>query len=522
MHPRHFAQSHRDRPAVISLGGQRRSYGELEDLANQGAQLLRRLGLKSGDAIALMIDNSVAWFDVFWAAQRCGLHIVPVATRLTTGEVEYILENSESRALVVSAAYAGVAGDILAHRDQLPGLPGLIACFAVNGAIPGYADWYGEIAGMPAEPIADEQAGTHMPYSSGTTGRPKGVRLALPSGPADALNPFNEQMVRKYGLAQDTVYLSPAPQYHAAPLVFTTCVQRNGGTVVIMERFDPADFLAAIETYRVTHTQVVPTMFVRLQKQQEQLRGVHDLSSLRLILHAAAPCPVAVKHVMIDWFGPIIEEYYGASEGHGNTHITSPEWLERPGSVGRASWGTLHICDEDGHELPAGQDGLVYFEGAIAFEYKDDPEKTAGTRNPLHPTWSAVGDIGHVDEEGYLFLTDRKDFMIISGGANIYPREIEDVLIAHPEVADVAVIGVPHPEWGEQVKAVVQPVAGASAGPDLALRLEAWCREHLSPIKLPRSFDFDPALPRADNGKLYKKALRARYWPEAGSAPLAR
>ncbi|MBU3991045.1 MAG: acyl-CoA synthetase [Alphaproteobacteria bacterium] len=472
---------------------------------------MRALGLKSGDTLALMIDNSLAYFDLFWAAQRSGLFLVPVPTRLTAGEVKYILDNSEAQVFVCSAAYSDVARQILADR---PDVPGVAEFFAVNGALPGYRDWYGEIAGLPETPIAGEEAGSHMAYSSGTTGRPKGLRNPLRGGPADGPNQLAAQWAEGYGISESSVYLTPAPMYHSAPLVCSTSAQRCGATVILMPRFDPEDFLAAIERYRVTATQVVPTMFVRLLRLPEETRRRYDLSSLRTVIHAAAPCPVPIKHQMIAWLGPIIAEHYSASEANGSTQISSAEWLAKPGSVGRASWGTLHICDEEGNEVPAGTDGIIYFEGALHFEYHGDAEKTAGTRNPLHPTWTTVGDIGHVDADGYLFLTDRKDFMIISGGANIYPQEIENVLVSHPQVADVAVFGVPHPDMGEQVKALVQPVRWEEAGPELAQALEAWCREHLSPIKMPRSIEFEAVLPRAENGKLYKKDLRARYWPQ--------
>jgi long-chain acyl-CoA synthetase len=509
VHPRFFAQQRPDHPAVIiSTTGAVRTYGELEDHADRGAHLLRGIGMKSGDAIALMIDNSLAYFDLFWAAQRCGLYIVPVATRLTVGEVEYILGNSGAKTFVCSADFAEAAGGILAARGALPQLAHF---FAVNGAIAGYEDWYARIAAMPATPIADEEAGVHMAYSSGTTGRPKGLRNPLRGGAADGPDLMGQRLASNFGIGADTVYLSPAPMYHTAPLVWNTGVQRNGGTVILMPRFDPASFLDLIERYKVTHTQVVPTMFVL--KMAGELRGRQDLSSLRMIVHAAAPCPVAVKHEMIKWFGPVIVEYYSASEANGSTFIDSADWLRKPGSVGRANWGTIHICDENGEEVPAGTDGIVYFEGALHFEYHGDPEKTAGTHNPLHADWTTVGDIGHVDADGYLFLTDRKDFMIISGGANIYPQEIENVLISHPDIADVAVFGVPHADMGEQVKALVQPLRWEDAGPDLAARLEKWCRQHLSPIKIPRSFEFEKALPRSENGKMYKKDLRARYWP---------
>jgi acyl-CoA synthetase (AMP-forming)/AMP-acid ligase II len=351
-----------------------------------------------------------------------------------------------------------------------------------------------------------------MVYSSGTTGRPKGVRLPLPEGEVTQLHMLAAKARDGYGLGPDDIYLSPAPLYHTAPLAFTTNCHRLGATVVQMPKFEPEAALAAIEHYRATVTQMVPTMFVRMLKLPDDVRTRYDLSSLRSVIHAAAPCPVPVKRQMIEWLGPIIYEYYGGSEGNGSTGITSEEWLRKPGSVGRATWGTLHICDEDGNELPPGEQGLVYFEGGWDFQYLGDEAKTRDSRNPRHPTWSALGDVGYVDEDGYLFLTDRKSYMIISGGVNIYPQEVENLLITHSEVADAAVIGVPHPDFGEEVKAVVQPLDPANATPEFAEALIAFCREHLSPVKCPRSIDFDPALPRLDNGKLYKRLIKDRYW----------
>ena len=308
------------------------------------------------------------------------------------------------------------------------------------------------------------------------------------------------------------MYLSPAPLYHAAPLVWSMTVQRMGGTVVVMERFDPEDCLRLIEQHRVTHAQFVPTMFVRMLKLPDEVRARYDVSSLRSVVHAAAPCAPEVKRRMIEWWGPIIHEYYSGTEGMGMTWITSAESLTHPGSVGQAIWGEVHVCGDDGEELPVGQDGVVYFGGRpeATFEYNNDPEKT---QQSFHAKgWGTLWDVGHVDDEGYLYLTDRKLFMIVSGGVNIYPQEIEDVLVLHPAVEDVAVFGVPEAEMGEEVKAVVQPAPGVEAGPALEAELLAFCRDHLSHYKCPRSVDFTDRLPRGENGKLYKKALRETYW----------
>jgi acyl-CoA synthetase (AMP-forming)/AMP-acid ligase II len=360
-----------------------------------------------------------------------------------------------------------------------------------------------------------------LPYSSGTTGRPKGVKQPLTGGPAVAESPLARMYMQLYQAGADTVFLSAGPLYHTAPLAFCMSVHRVGGTVVLMEKFDPLKFLDAIDTHAVTHTQMVPTMFVRLLKLPESERERYRLSSLRYAIHAAAPCPVPVKRSMIQWWGPVLHEYYGGTEAIGSTAIDSEQWLRKPGSVGKANWGVLHICDESGRELPAGETGLVYFGGAAQFAYHNDADKTAESRHPQHGDWATLGDIGHVDEDGYLFLSDRRSFMIISGGVNIYPQETENVLIMHPRVADAAVIGVPNEEFGEEVKAIVQPQDWADANETFASELIAYCRAQLSPIKCPRSIDFDPALPREANGKLYKKRLRERYWRAQNSEPPA-
>jgi acyl-CoA synthetase (AMP-forming)/AMP-acid ligase II len=351
-----------------------------------------------------------------------------------------------------------------------------------------------------------------MLYSSGTTGRPKGVRGPLPEGPLDAGEPLTGLVGLLYQFAPDMVYLSPAPLYHAAPLRYCMAVQRFGGTVVVMERFDPEAYLALVEKYRITHSQLVPTMFVRMLKLDPETRSKHDLSSLKVAIHAAAPCPVDVKHAMIDWWGPVIFEYYSATEGAGFTTITAAEWLAKPGSVGKAILGQIRVLADDDSLLPPGQTGRIFFHGGGAFEYHNDPAKTASVRTEHGATF---GDIGHVDDDGYLFLTDRAAFMIISGGVNVYPQEAENALTLHPDVADVAVFGVPDAEMGEAVKAVVQPRDMARAGPELEAELIAFVRSRLSHVKCPKSIDFLAELPRHDTGKLYKRLLKDKYWAEA-------
>jgi acyl-CoA synthetase (AMP-forming)/AMP-acid ligase II len=381
---------------------------------------------------------------------------------------------------------------------------------------PNWESYEDVVGAYPSTPIDDEAPGYAMLYSSGTTGRPKGVKRPLPSHAIDELEPrVAGFFTKQYRFGPDMVYLSPAPMYHAAPLAFSCGVHRVGGTLVIMERFDAAGCLAAIEEFRVTHSQFVPTMFIRMLKLDEAERLSADLSTLEIAVHAAAPCPVPIKHQMIDWWGPILLEYYAGSEGNGSTFITSEEWLERPGSVGQARAGELHICDDEGNPLPPGEIGTIYFAGGGTYEYYKDPEKTAAARLPDGST--TLGDIGYVDDDGYLYLTDRKAHMIISGGVNIYPQEIEDVLVTHPAVADVAVFGVPDQEMGEQVKAVVETVDDVEGDDRLAGELIGFARDHIAHYKCPRSVDFEAELPRLPTGKLYKRLLRDRYWGNATS-----
>jgi acyl-CoA synthetase (AMP-forming)/AMP-acid ligase II len=379
----------------------------------------------------------------------------------------------------------------------------------VDGTAAGFESYDGATAGMEARPLEHETEGACMFYSSGTTGRPKGIERPLSGRPYGSSQPLDALISAGYGFGLDTVYLCPAPLYHAAPLGWSMATQRLGGTVILMERFDPLETLALIERHRVTHAQFVPTMFVRMLKLPADERRRFDLSSLRAVIHAAAPCPVDVKRQMIEWWGPLIYEYYAGSEGNGFCAIDSADWLAHPGSVGRPVGVEIHIVGEDGREVPTGAVGVVYFGGGEPFAYHNDAVKTAEAYTP--EGWSTLGDVGYVDDEGYLYLTDRKSHMIISGGVNIYPQEVEDVLVLHPEVADVAVIGVPHAEMGEEVKAVVQLVDMSMAGPELERELIAYCESRVARFKFPRSVDFDPELPRLPTGKLAKRLLRDRY-----------
>jgi fatty-acyl-CoA synthase len=495
-----------DRPALIVSGtGETLSYGELDARSNRLARLLYALGLRRGDTVALFMENNPRFMEVVWATRRSGLYLTAVNRYLTTDEAAYIIDDSDATALITSLARADIAAALPTR------LPRCRSFLMADGTIPGWSSYEAAVAPMPTHPLDTEWLGDLMLYSSGTTGRPKGIRRPLRELKVDE-DDLLHRVVSGYGFDENTVYLSPAPMYHAAPLGFSLGVQHLGGTVVMMPRFDAAEALELIARYRVTHSQWVPTMFVRMLKLPEAERRCFDLSSHRCAIHAAAPCPVAVKQAMIDWWGPILEEYYGGTEGNGMTRIGSREWLAHPGSVGRAVIGMLHICDESGTELPTGETGLVYFErDTMPFAYHKDPERTAAAQHPLHPNWSTLGDVGYVDAEEYLYLTDRKAFMIISGGVNIYPREVEDVLIGHPAVRDVAVFGLPDPEMGEQVKAVVELADAVTPSDALAAELIAYGRAHLAHFKVPKSVDFAAALPRLPTGKLYKQALRAEY-----------
>ncbi len=505
MHPFHHAAAQPDTPAIIMAGsGQTLTYAELESQSNRIAHLLRSLGLQRGDSIALMMHNEIDFLPICWAAQRAGLIFVAMSTKLTADEAGYIVQDSGARAIFCSPALAAVA---LAATPALA--PAARLC---SGDAAGCTALATALAGQPATRIADESAGRDMLYSSGTTGRPKGVRGALPEGPIDQIDALSGMVAMLYKFGPGMMYLSPAPLYHAAPLRYCMSVHKFGGTVVVMEKFDPETYLALVERFRITHSQLVPTMFVRMLKLPDDVRGQHDTSSLQVAIHAAAPCPVDVKHAMIAWWGPVIYEYYSATEGAGFTAISPQEWLERPGSVGKSILGEIRILDDDGKLLGPNQVGRIFFHGGGNFSYHNDPEKTASVMGEHGATF---GDIGRVDEDGYLFLTDRQAFMIISGGVNVYPQEAENTLISHPDVADVAVFGIPDEVMGEAVHAVVQPRDMARAGPDLEAELIAYVRSRLSHVKCPKRIDFRAELPRHDTGKLYKRLLKDEYWAKA-------
>jgi len=509
MYPGTHAATHPDKPAYVmappgGVSGETVTYRALDAASNRFAHVLRRAGLGLRDGIALCLENSPRYYEIVWGAQRAGLYYTAASTRLTPGELEYILNDCGARVFVTSKALAPLAEAV---RDRIPNVRRKLM---VGGTIPGYESFEDATAAEPATPIADECEGTDLLYSSGTTGRPKGVKFPLRGDPIGTPNALIALVTALYAMGPETRYLSPAPLYHAAPLRFNLAVQRLGGTSVIMEHFDAEEFLRLIEEHRITHTQVVPTMFVRLLKLSPEVRGRYDLSSLTTAIHAAAPCPIPVKQQMIEWWGPIIHEYYGGTEGNGLCALNATEWLAHKGSVGRALLGTIKICGDDGAELPIGEAGSIYFAGGNTFEYLHDAEKTKASRRADGA--STLGDIGYVDADGYLYLTDRKANMIITGGVNVYPQEAENLLVTHPKVQDVAVFGVPNEDFGEEVKAVVQPVDMKDAGPALAEELIAFCRQHLSPIKCPRSVDFEAELPRHPTGKLYKRLLKDRYW----------
>jgi len=507
MYPGTHAATAPDRPAVIMTGSNVTvTYAELDENSAQLASALHELGLRTGDVIAVLTDNAPEAFEIYWAAIRSGLYVTLVNWHLSSDEAAYIVRDSGARVLIASGGVTELGARVAALTPEVKHR------YAFGGAIDGYES-YSELLAQAGPRLTDQPRGSEMLYSSGTTGRPKGIKpRLLPIQVDEPGDSFTGLLAHGFGFTADDVYLSPAPVYHAAPLKWCAGVQALGGTVVLMERFDAEASLAAIERFGVTATQMVPTMFVRLLQLPEQTRAKYDTSSLRLAVHAAAPCPPDVKDAMIAWWGPILTEYYGATEGHGITLINTAEWRVKRGSVGKAALGVVHVCDDDGAELPTSQPGVVYFErDAPAFVYHNDPEKTAESRHPGHENWATVGDIGYVDDDGYLFLTDRKAFMIISGGVNIYPQEVENVLALHPAIFDVAVIGVPDAEMGQQVKAVVQLRDGVTPSEGLASEIIDHVRERLARFKAPRSVDFVGELPRSATGKLVKRKLQDRY-----------
>ncbi|WP_330231502.1 acyl-CoA synthetase [Nocardia sp. NBC_00508] len=513
MYPGIHAERSPDKPAVIlAETGETLTYRQLNDDSIRIAKVLRELGLGHGDTYAILMGNSTEYFSVCWAGQRSGLYYVPLNWHLTAPELAYIVANSGAKAIIADVACAQQA-EALAAELTVP-----VAALSLGCEIDGYRSIESFAAWHSTGDLPDEEEGSDMVYTSGTTGRPKGGRRQLLGVHPRDLPPEVFAFFALFELDNEDVrYLLPgAPLYHAAPLRFTMAITRIGGTDIVMNAFDPHVALQTIERYGVTHSQWVPTMFVRLLRLSESERRAHDLSTHRVAIHAAARCAVSVKSAMIDWWGPILHEYYGASEGGGVAYISPQSWLEHRGSVGQAIHGQFHILDDDGNELPAGQVGRIYASDAVPIEYLGDAEMTR--RAYSREGWTTVGDLGYLDPDGFLYLAERRDDLIISGGVNIYPQEIEDVLIEHPAVADVAVIGIPNEEWGQEIKAVVQPLDDVVPTAELAEELTEFCRTRLAPYKIPRTIDFDRNLPRASSGKLYKRRLAERYWKDE-SAP---
>ena len=504
-YPGHWAAENPDRPAIVMAGsGETMTFAELHEQACRIANLFRSLGLGFGDHMAFCLENRIEFLPLAWGAHYAGLRYTAVSSRLTADELAYIVDDCGARVFVTSPYKEDVLAEVTAAT------PNVEARFSIGGELPDHAPFEDAVAAQSSEADPDWKSGTDMLYSSGTTGQPKGVKRTLVPEPLGTGGSISAMAQFLFGSLPGGTYLSPAPLYHSAPLRFCMGYLGLGTTIIVMEKFDPEESLALIERYGVTDSQWVPTMFVRMLKLDDKVRARYDVSTLRAAIHAAAPCPVDVKRQMIDWWGPVVYEYYAGTEGTGLTFTNSEDWLAHPGTVGRALMGEVVIVDDEGNELPAGEEGGIYFRSDIKVEYHNDPEKTAAAR--LGDDLSTLGDVGRLDEDGFLYLTDRKAYMIISGGVNIYPQEAENILTMHPAVFDVAVIGVPNDDFGEEVKAVVQLVEPSAAGADLERELIAYCRSHLADVKCPRTVDFRDELPRHPTGKLYKRLLKDEYW----------
>ncbi|MDH3047313.1 AMP-binding protein [Gordonia alkanivorans] len=496
MHLTKLAEELGDKPAVV-MGetGESLSYVELEAASNRIAHVFADLGLSVGDHIAILMENRLEMLPVVWAAQRSGLYFTPVNWHLTPDEAVYIVDNCDAAVMISTPLLDDLARECISRASRE------ITLLSVGGSLDELA------ANASPAPRPEEVEGIYMFYSSGTTGRPKGILPALSRDPFGTGLAIEHTMAGAFGFGRDTVYLSPGPLYHAAPLGWTVGTIRNGGTAILMERFDAERALSLIQRHAVTAAQFVPTMFVRMLKLDDRVRASYDVSSLRIVIHAGAPCAIDVKRKMIDWLGPILVEFYSGSEGTGFFMVDSQTWLQRPGTVGKAILGTVHIADDEGTELPTGDTGIVWFGDVKRFAYHGDPAKTASVWNDKG--WNTLGDLGHVDDEGYLYLSDRRTDLIISGGVNIYPREVEEALILHPAVDDIVVIGAADEEFGQRVHAFVQPAPSAAGRPDLEVELSSYARERLAGFKVPRGWTFIAEVPRLPSGKVLRRNLLA-------------
>ena len=499
------AQEEPDRLALVLPDERTLSAGELLAAGNRLVHGLRALGLEKGDCVAVLLPNGAANVEVLVATMQAGFYVTPINTNLAAPEVAYILEDSLSKAFIAHESFADRA---VAAADEA----GLSAEARIAvGSIPGFQDFAAFQAAQSDAVPEDRVAGQFMQYTSGTTGRPKGIRRPIFEVDPDVMGGMMAMHLARFDITPggDHVHLTTSPMYHMAPFAYTWFSLNFDHHAVLMDHWDPERALQLIEKHAVTTSHMVPTQFHRLLMLPEEVRSQYDVSSVRHILHAAAPCPAEIKRRMLEWWGPCIYEYYGATEG-GGTLIKPQEWLDHPGSVGKAWEGAeIRILNDGGKDLPAGEPGTVYMKLIQDFTYKGDAKKTRENRRDGFFT---VGDIGYLDEDAYLFLCDRKIDMIISGGINIYPAEIEAELFAHPKVADAAVFGIPDDDWGEQVKAAIEPAPGCEVGRALEREILEFCSERLAKYKCPRSIDFHDGLPRDPNGKLYKRKLRDPYW----------
>ncbi len=506
LHPRSYVDVAADRAALLLAdSGTSIGYADLCANADRAAQLFQSLGLQQGDTIAIFLQNHLRYAELCWAAKNSGITYACIGSQASADEATYIVDNSDAKLFITSMAKADVAREVV-RRSRAD-----LHCLMLDGACAPFHSYEQLLETQAAVALQGRRRGPSMLYSSGTTGRPKGVRTPLPDEPPEVAPRRLAMLRRLFELDADTVLVNPGPMYHAAPHRFMLSVQRMGGTTLSFEKFDAEATLRAIHEHRATHGVFVPTMFIRMLNLPADIRRRYDVSSMRYAIHLAAPCPIPVKERMIEWWGPVIEEMYSGTEAVGHTTIGSQDWLRHKGSVGCAAAGCeIRILDAQGADLPAFTPGTIYMRNGHRFEYYKDAGKTESVY--VEGGWATLGDVGYLDTEGYLYLTDRQAHMIISGGVNIYPQEIEHVLLEHAAVADAAVIGIPHAEFGEEVKAVIQLKAPGERDPALEGELIAWCRERMSPIKCPRSIDFVAELPRNESGKLLKRLIKEPYW----------